>query len=203
MTGTLFVISAPSGAGKSTILHRVLADLPAVAFSVSHTTRKPRPGEEHGRDYFFVSPEEFASMREKGAFLEAAEVHGNWYGTSRQAVRDLQAQGLDVLLDIDVQGAEQVRAAGNTAVFLFIAPPSLAELERRLRGRGTDSEDVIRLRLANARRELLAASRYDHVIVNDDLDRAVAMVEAVILARRSQYRRGYDNTPIVLDTLVR
>jgi len=202
MSGMLFVVSAPSGAGKSTILHRVLAEIPAVAFSVSHTTRPPRPGEEHGRDYFFVSPDEFTAMRRAGAFLEAAEVHGNWYGTSRDAVGGLQAKGLDVLLDIDVQGAQQVRATGMPAVFLFIVPPSLAELETRLRGRGTDGEEVIRRRLANARQELLAASRYDHIVVNDDLDQAVAMVQAVILARRSQYRRGYDNTPLRLDELL-
>ncbi len=202
MNGTLFVVSAPSGAGKSTILRRVLAGIPAAAFSVSHTTRPPRPGEEHGRDYFFVSQEEFAAMRRSGAFLEAAEVHGNWYGTSRGAVEEMLGRGVDVLLDIDVQGALQVRAAGLVAVFVFIVPPSLAELERRLRGRGTDSDEVIRRRLANAREELLAASRYDHIVVNDDLDRAVAMVQAVILARRSQFRRGYDNSPLRLDAVL-
>ena len=202
MNGTLFVVSAPSCAGKSTILHQVLEEIPAVAFSVSHTTRSPRAGEAHGRDYFFVSQQEFAAMRRGGAFLEAAEVHGNWYGTSRGAVEEMLGRGVDVLLDIDVQGALQVRASGLAAVFIFIVPPSLTELERRLRGRGTDSDEVIRRRLANARQELRAASRYDHIVVNDELNQAVRMVEAVILARRSQFRRNYDNSPVRLDEVL-
>ena len=153
--GNLFVISAPSGAGKSTLLKRLLAEVPNLAFSVSHTTRAPRPGESNGREYHFVDRPTFARMRDDQAFLEWAEVHGNLYGTSRAAIEAQQAKGLDVFLDIDVQGARQLRDCGHPgAIFLFIAPPSWAELEKRLRGRGTDPEETVQLRLNNARREM-------------------------------------------------
>lgn len=197
--GQLFVISAPSGAGKTTILKTVLKELPAVGFSVSHTTRTPRPGEENGRDYFFVNREEFAALREAGDFLEWAEVHGNFYGTSEQAVDSHLASGRDLILDIDVQGAEQLKARpGLSATFIFIAPPTLTELKRRLSGRQTESAETIALRLQNATRELQAAERYDYIIINDDLDQARAMLTAIVLEKRAATRRGYDGKPLDL-----
>ena len=181
--GQLFIISAPSGAGKTTILRQVMADLPGLAFSVSHTTRAPRPGEVNGRDYHFVDRPSFERLRSAGDFLEWAEVHTNLYGTSRSAVADQLAAGLDVILDIDVQGARQIRGIpGLAALSLFILPPSLAELEKRLSGRGTDSPEVVRLRLENALREITACGDYDHRIINDRLAEAVEMVQAVILS---------------------
>ncbi|OGR00677.1 MAG: guanylate kinase [Deltaproteobacteria bacterium RIFOXYD12_FULL_55_16] len=188
--GKLFVISAPSGAGKSTLLKRLLAELPNLAFSVSHTTRAPRPGESNGREYHFVDRPTFAGMRTDQAFLEWAEVHGNLYGTSRAAIEAQQAKGLDVFLDIDVQGARQLRDYGHPgAIFLFIAPPSWAELERRLRSRGTDPEETVQLRLNNARREMAEADRYDYLIINDQLDKAVEALRAVVIAERCKARR--------------
>ncbi|MDA8159152.1 MAG: guanylate kinase [Desulfobacteraceae bacterium] len=202
--GQLFVVSAPSGAGKTTVLKAVLSTLPAVGFSVSHTTRPPRPGEVEGRDYFFVSSDEFSRRRQRGDFLEWAEVHGNLYGTSRQAVTDRLAQGQDCVLDIDVQGARQLREHRDlNPVFVFIAPPSLTELERRLTGRQTESAATLALRLANARTELAALDLYDYVIVNDDLSQAQTLLAALILERRARGRRGYDGRPLVLEALDR
>lgn len=192
MRGKLLVVSAPSGAGKSTILREVLAQTPALAFSVSHTTRAPRPGERDGVDYHFVSRETFLTMREAGAFLESAEVHGNGYGTGRQGVEAALASGVDIILDIDVQGARQVRQAMPEALTVFIVPPSWEELERRLRGRGTESEDKVRLRLANARQEVEEAPLYNFVVVNDRLDEAVTAFRSILLAERCRGRRGLD-----------
>ena len=200
--GNLFVISAPSGAGKSTILKRLLPLLPGLAFSVSHTTRPPRPGEKDGREYHFVDRPVFEKMRAEQAFLEWAEVHGNLYGTSRQAVLAQQSRGIDVFLDIDVQGAGQLRDQGDAgAIFLFIAPPSWQELERRLRGRGTDSEETVRLRLANARREMQDAGRYDYLIINDRLEEAVQDLRSVIIAERCRSRRSRTGQALDLEVL--
>ena len=197
--GTLFVISAPSGAGKTTLLKRIMATVPSLGFSVSHTTRPPRPGERNGVDYHFVSREEFATMREAGAFLEWAEVHTNLYGTSKQAVAEKLASGVDVFLDIDVQGARQVKTAGElAAVFLFVAPPSWQELEQRLSGRGTESAETVQIRLANARKEMAEAHWYDYLIVNDDLTAATAMLQAVILAERCRGRRDASGAPVAI-----
>jgi len=194
--GHLLVISAPSGAGKTTILKPILARIPAIAFSVSHTTRRPRPGEINGKDYFFVDADQFFAMRLDGDFLEWAEVHGNYYGTSQRAVMAQLAGGQDVILDIDVQGARQLQARQDLdATFIFIAPPSLAELERRLTGRQTETAETIALRLHNARQELQAANLYDYIIVNDDLDHAKSMLMAIILEKRAAARRGYDGKP--------
>jgi len=196
----LFVISAPSGGGKTTILRQVMADLPGLVFSVSHTTRAPRPGEEDGRDYHFVSREDFEKIaRAKPCgFLEWAEVHGNLYGTGRTAVETQMAAGSDVILDIDVQGAMQVRDAAEP-VMIFIAPPSLAELEARLRKRGTESEETIGLRLANACQELACIDQYDYLVVNDRLEDAVVALQAVIIAERSRRRRSPAGTPVSMD----
>lgn len=201
--GHLFVISAPSGAGKTTILKELLRRLPAIGFSVSHTTRPPRPGEVHGQDYFFVSKEQFTALIQAGDFLEWAEVHGNCYGTSGGAVNTKLEQGQDLILDIDVQGACQLKARQQEleATFIFISPPSLAELERRLRGRQTDTEETIALRLKNAGQELQAAPGYDYLIVNDDLEQARAMLTAIILEKRAAARRGFDGLPLNLEGL--
>jgi len=191
--GQLFIISAPSGAGKTTILKQVMADLPGLAFSVSHTTRPPRTGERAGHDYHFVDRPAFEKLQAAGDFLEWAEVHNNLYGTSRSAVAGQLAAGTDVLLDIDVQGARQVRGIAELApISLFILPPSLEELKKRLAGRGTDTPEVIGVRLDNALREIGECTDYDHRIVNDDLAEAVEMVKAVILAARSRSGRDRD-----------
>ena len=200
--GNLFVISAPSGAGKSTILKKLLAAVDNLAFSVSHTTRNPRPGERDGREYHFVDRATFEGMREKQAFLEWAEVHGNLYGTSRAAIEAQQAKGIDVFLDIDVQGAKQLRDGGHPgAIFLFITPPSLTELEKRLRGRGTDPEETVQLRLNNARREMEDADRYDYLVINDQLAEAVEVLRAVVIAERCKARRNPDGLPLDLAAL--
>ncbi len=195
--GNLFIISAPSGAGKSSILKKLLAVVDNLAFSVSHTTRAPRPGESNGREYHFVDRTTFEKMRGNQAFLEWAEVHGNLYGTSRAAIEAQQAQGIDVFLDIDVQGARQLREQQlQDSVFLFIAPPSWAELEKRLRGRGTDPEETVQLRLRNARREMEDAGRYDYLVINDQLDEAVDVLRAVVIAERCKGRRTPEGQPI-------
>ena len=172
--GLLLVLSAPSGCGKTTILNRVLSTLPGLVFSVSHTTRAPRPGEQNGIDYHFVDDATFLRMRDQDppGFLEWAEVHGNMYGTSVEEVERQQQNGLDVVLDIDVQGAVQVRDR-TAPVTIFIAPPSIEELERRLRGRGSETEAAIALRLHNAREELVCADTYEYLIINDRLGDAV------------------------------
>ncbi len=182
--GDLFVISAPSGAGKSTLCHRLIEETPNVGLSVSHTTRSPRRGEVDGVDYHFVSKEEFMNMVDQGEFLEWAKVHDNFYGTSRLSVMPMIEAGQEVLLDIDVQGAMQVRKSIPEAILIFILPPSLEILEQRLRNRGTDSEETIKLRLKNARSEMAAAPSYDYIIINDDLIRAVGDLQSIVLARR-------------------
>lgn len=194
ITGKLFILSAPSGTGKTTLLRKVMADVPGLAFSVSHTTRSPRSGEEDGVDYYFVSRGRFETMREQGAFLEWAEVHGNFYGTSGLSVFAQVSSGIDVVLDIDVQGAAILRASAKipatiSAASIFIAPPSLQELERRLRGRGTDNEETILLRLRNAGREMQEALAYDYLVVNDTLEQAIDTVRAIVIAERSRGHR--------------
>lgn len=189
--GNLFVISAPSGTGKTTILKRIISELQNVVFSISHTTREPRSGEKEGVDYFFVSRQSFETIKQRGDFLEWAEVHGNLYGTSSHAVHELTAQGKDIILDIDVQGARQVmEKEGNAAIFVFISPPSLHELERRLAKRGTESDSVIATRLKNAHTEMKSQDLYEYVIVNDQLDQAVEVLKSIIIAERSKKRRS-------------
>lgn len=196
-SGQLFIISAPSGAGKTTILKPVMADLPALSFSVSHTTRAARTGELDGQDYHFVSMVDFIKMRDNNDFLEFAEVHGNCYGTSLQAVIEQLESGIDVILDIDVQGAKQIKDNQDiNPVTIFIVPPSMAELKKRLTGRATDSEETIQLRLENATREMTSMAMYDHIIINDKLDEATEMVKAVILATRSRTKRDRSGGPL-------
>jgi len=179
----VFVITGPSGCGKSTLIKRVRRAVGGLGFSVSHTTRAPRPSEKDGVDYHFVSERVFARMIKTRKFLEHARVHGNLYGTSRAEVEAKGRRG-DVLLDIDVQGARQVRARVPGASLIFIMPPVSAELRRRLRGRREDSPEAVRRRLKNARAEVRAYAEFDYVVVNDDLDRAVAELKTVIAAAR-------------------
>jgi guanylate kinase len=195
--GKLFVISAPSGTGKTTLLKRVMAQLPNLSFSVSHTTRPPRPGERNGIDYHFISRTEFLSMIDQGLFLEHAEVHGNLYGTSRATIDRQRMAGIDVILDIDVQGASILRRSQQfEATSIFISPPSLAELEERLRGRGTESEETIAIRLANARIELQAVKEYEYLVINDLLEETVDLLSSIIVAERARAHRFPSGQPI-------
>lgn len=186
--GRLFVISAPSGAGKSTLVRRVIEARQDLKFSVSYTTREPRTGEREGKDYFFLSPADFERMREAGDFLEHAQVFGKWYGTGRRQVHDLCAAGHDVLLEIDWQGAQQVMTNDPDCLSIFILPPSMHELERRLRGRQTDSEAVITRRLAEATGDMEHWREFDHVVINDDLDRATADLLAILAGQSATTR---------------
>ena len=196
--GSIFIISAPSGTGKTTILRKIMAIVPNLAFSVSHTTRAPRGQEQDGLDYHFVDVETFTRMRDKGEFLEWAKVHDNFYGSSRTALEKQLNEGLDVFLDIDIQGMKLVKKQLADLVTVFIVPPSWEEQERRLRQRGTDSPETIVLRLANGRREIAFADLYDYLLVNDRLDKTVEVLRAIIWARRSQTRRAADGLPLAL-----
>ena len=186
MTGSLFIVSAPSGAGKSSLVKAALAEDKRLALSVSFTTRPPRAGEVNGREYHFVDRKTFDAMLARGDFLESAEVHGNRYGTSQKWISDTRAKGLDILLEIDWQGAQQVRKAFPDAVSVFILPPApvLPELERRLRGRGQDSEEDIQRRLRAAREEISHAPEFDYVIINKEFEEARRDLAAVVRATR-------------------
>lgn len=179
--GKLIVVVAPSGSGKSTLIKRLKKDLPQLEESVSTTTRAKRAGERHGEAYFFVDRSDFISMRDREEFLEWAEVHGNFYGTSKRFVEGRLASGKDLLFDLDVQGVDNIKKVfGDKARAIFIAPPSISELENRLRGRGTEAEEVIRLRIDNAKRELLREHDYDYHVVNDELEGAYSRLKAIV-----------------------
>lgn len=182
--GGIIVISAPSGAGKTTLLARLVRSVPGLRFSVSHTTRRPRPGEVEGREYFFVSRRAFGGMVKRREFVEWAEVHGHLYGTSWKALRQAQAGGDDILLDIDVQGHRQVRRRLPEAVSVFVLPPSFREMERRLRRRHSDDALEIERRLSDARREVQRWPEYDFLIVNDALRSADRALRSVVMAAR-------------------
>jgi guanylate kinase len=184
--GDLFIVSSPSGGGKTTLIRRLLADPPGepLHFAVSHTTRPMRAGETQRREYHFTSVSEFQRMVERDEFLEHNNVHDNIYGTSKAEVLPHLAAGEDVVLDIDVQGARDVRRAYPDAIMIFIAPSSQPELQRRLRLRGLDGEEIIRKRLINAAREIREALDYQYLIVNDDLDRATLELQSIVRARR-------------------
>lgn len=201
MTGSLFIVSAPSGAGKTTLVRMLIECDPAVRLSVSYTTRAPRQGEVDGRDYHFVDGGAFLAMRERGDFVENAQVHGHHYGTSRPWLEQKMTAGDDVLLEIDWQGARQVRRLFPGAVSIFVMPPSLAELERRLRGRGKDSEEVIRCRLANATEEMRHVADFDYVIVNKDLQAALEDLRAAVRASRLRYPVQRARHPECFETL--
>ncbi len=184
MPGNLYVVAAPSGAGKTTLVKLLLAQEADVRLSVSYTTRQPRPGEENGREYHFVEVDTFRTMIANGDFMEWAEVHGNYYGTSKTWIVNQMAAGTDVLLEIDWQGAQQVRALFPEAIGVFILPPSLEELERRLTGRATDAAEVIARRLAAAQAEMRHVGEFDYVIINDKLEQALADLRSVLQASR-------------------
>ncbi|SFN58538.1 guanylate kinase [Izhakiella capsodis] len=189
--GTLYIVSAPSGAGKSSLIQALLKTQPLydTQVSISHTTRCMRPGEQHGEHYFFVSHDEFRAMIERDAFLEHAEVFGNYYGTSREAIEQVLATGVDIFLDIDWQGAQQIRHKLPDARSIFVLPPSREELDRRLRGRGQDSEEVISRRMAQAVAEMDHYAEYDYLIVNDDFDLALSDLKTIIRAERLRIGR--------------
>ncbi len=182
MPGNLFIVSAPSGAGKTSLVGGMLATTPDVDLSISYTTRPPRPGERDGKDYHFVSRETFLAMAQHGDFLESAEIYGHLYGTSQSWIQAETAAGRDILLDIDWQGAAQVRRVFPDCISIFILPPSIQALEDRLKNRGKDSNEVIARRMRVACDEIAHVAEFDYVIINDDLDEAVKQLKAVIVA---------------------
>jgi len=195
MSGLLFIVSSPSGGGKTSLVKALLEAEPAVRLSVSYTTRAPRPGEVDGRDYHFVTVPEFERMLEAGEFLESAIIYGNHYGTSQNWIERERAEGRDVLLEIDWQGAQQVRRLMRQVVSIFILPPSPEVLETRLRGRRQDSEEVVARRLAAAREEIGHVSEYEYVIINDDFDRAALDLRSIIRAERLKLARQLASNP--------
>lgn len=199
--GNVFIISAASGTGKTTLVSRLTAHNPQIRVSISHTTRPPRDNEQHGKHYYFTTREHFTELVGQGAFLEHAEVFGNLYGTSAAAVQEMCAQGLDVILEIDVQGAEQVRKALPEAVSIFILPPSLAVLEQRLRNRQTDSEEVIARRLSEAEQEIRYAFAFDYIVVNNDLVQAESDLLHIFKAQRLLLRNQTLNVEKILQNL--
>ena len=188
MSGLLFVITAPSGAGKSSLIDALLKDDPRLKISISYTTRAPRPGEANGREYHFVDDKTFIAMLERGEFLEAAEVHGYRYGTSQAVIRDALGRGEDLVLEIDWQGAQQVRRLYPACKGVFILPPSVAELERRMRARGQDSDEVIRRRMSSAEDEISHAPEFNYAIINKDFDEAKRELQAIIRVERLKPR---------------
>lgn len=187
--GILFVVSSPSGGGKGTLIQRVLKQVPNLSYSVSFTTRAPRNGEVNGREYFFVTTEQFEEMIGAEAFLEWAHVHSKLYGTARQQVLKEISEGRDIILEVDVQGAASVRALMADSVSIFILPPSFEVLKQRLKARGTDSPEELDLRLRNAHLELKDYSAFEYVILNDDLDRAANQMTAIVHAERARLNR--------------
>ena len=187
MTGHLYIVAAPSGAGKTTLVRLLLEKDPDINVSISSTTRLPRTGESDGREYHFVGVQNFLDMVSQGEFLEWAEVHGNYYGTSKRWIEKEMEAGRDVLLEIDWQGAQQVRKVFPKAIGIFILPPSLEELKSRLSGRGTDSAETIARRFAAARDEMRHVDEFDYVIINDDLQQALDNLRSIVCASRLQY----------------
>lgn len=187
--GVLFVISAPSGTGKTTLCKQIVATIPGLWHSVSYTTRKPRPGETHGQEYFFTDEQHFQAMVERNEFVEFAHVYGNWYGTPRKAVTDKIEQGTDVLLEIDVQGALTVKKKFDDAVYIFILPPSLEVLRSRLQGRASDSKEEIQRRLMKVKEEVWSFREYHYIVRNDDLAQSLRELETIFVAERLKTSR--------------
>ena len=202
MSGHLFIVSAPSGAGKTTLVRLLLEKDPGIRVSISSTTRPPRTGENDGREYHFVDVQYFLEMVSRGDFLEWAEVHGNYYGTSRHWIEAEMSAGRDVLLEIDWQGAQQVRKAFPSAIGIFILPPSLEELKSRLSGRGTDSAETIARRIAAARDEMRHVDEFDYVIINDDLQQALDNLRSIVSATRLQYTTQRERHSSLFATLL-
>ena len=203
MTGALYIVSAPSGAGKTSLVSKLLDADELVKKSVSYTTRAPRPGEEDGRHYHFVSVKAFEDMRKRGELLEHALVHGNHYGTSRLTVETERAAGLDVLLEIDWQGAAQIRRLNYEVVAIFVLPPSIPALEARLRKRAQDSPEVINRRVAAARGEIEHAVEFDYVIINDELDRAAQDLISIVRTERLRLPRQLSRHPDLIKRITR
>jgi guanylate kinase len=200
MKGNLIIISSPSGGGKGTLIKEVLKIVPNIGYSVSYTTRAMRDGEVDGRDYFFVSKAEFSALIEKDEFLEFAEVHGNLYGTSVNQVYDETSKGNDIILEIDVQGADSIRRKMPDAVGIFILPPSFEVLRRRLTNRATENQDDLALRLRNSLGEVRQFEKFDYVVINDEVKRATADLQNIILAERLTGIRQMDTIQGILDS---
>ncbi len=194
-SGSVFMVVAPSGAGKSTLVNALLQQEPAITLSISYTTRDPRPGEQHGREYYFTSREDFETRQQQNEFLEWAEVHGNFYGTSRLTIADKIEKGNDVLLEIDWQGAQQVREQFPQAVGIFILPPSIAALEERLHKRGQDEPHIITRRILAAGGEIAHAPEFDYVIINNEFASALSDLTAVVKAARCRFSRQAARNP--------
>jgi guanylate kinase len=188
--GLIFIISAPSGTGKTTLLRKVMSELSGLRFSISHTTRPPRANEREGEDYFFVSPNIFQEMVERGEFLEWAEVLGNRYGTPKKNITCLETEEIDLILDVDTQGARRIVEKIDSTILIYILPPSLKSLQERLKKRGLDSPDWIQFRLANARRDMEEARWYHYVIVNKRIEETVEELKAIIIAERCRKRKN-------------
>ncbi len=200
MLGNLFIISSPSGGGKGTLIREVLRIVPNIGYSISFTTRKIRVGEEHGKHYFFVGREEFENLIERGEFLEYAEVHGNFYGTSKTQVEKVTNDGRDVILEIDVQGANSIRAKMPKAVSIFILPPSFEVLKTRLVLRQTESDDELVVRLRNSRGEVEDYKDFDYIIINDEVKKATNDLKTAILAERLRKDRQLEKIETILET---
>ena len=201
-TGTLYIISAPSGAGKTSLVKAMLGELEGASVSVSHTTRAMRPGEENGVDYHFIDKPEFEAMVARDDFLEHAQVFDNYYGTSKAGVQAQLAAGQDVILEIDWQGARQVRDWQPEAVSIFVLPPSREALEERLRGRGTDSDEIIQRRMRDAVSEMSHYPEYDYLVINDRFETALVELKAILLAQRQRLARQQARHPALLEGLL-
>ena len=201
MSGNLFIISAPSGAGKTSLVHALLNINPEIDLSVSYTTRNPRPGERDGKDYHFVSREIFSAMARRGEFLESAEVYGNLYGTSQTWISHEIAKGRDILLEIDWQGAAQVRRMFPECISIFIIPPSMEALEQRLKGRGKDNDEIIARRMEAVREDTAHVAEFDYVIINDNLNEALRELNAVVLSVRLRCARQLARHQVLINQL--
>jgi guanylate kinase len=197
---TVFIISAPSGSGKSTLVHRLLNTVPNLEFSISYTTRAPRPSEENGKDYIFISRKDFEDRLARGEFLEFAEVFGNYYGTNRASFESAAHHNKDLVLDIDVQGARQLKVAIPQAISIFVLPPSRDVLEQRLRSRSQDSEEVIQRRLRGAAEEVQNYSQYDFVLINRDIEEASARLATIVKAERLRKARMEEEVGPILES---
>jgi len=197
---TVFIISAPSGSGKSTLVHRLLKSVPHLAFSISYTTRPPRPAETPGVDYIFISRKDFEDRLARGEFLEYAEVFGNYYGTNRETFESATHQGQDLVLDIDVQGARQLKVAIPQAISIFVLPPSRDVLEQRLRSRSQDTEEVIQRRLRGAAEEVQNYTQYDFVLINRDIEEASARLATIVKAERLRKARMEEEVRPILES---
>jgi guanylate kinase len=197
---TVFIISAPSGSGKSTLVHQLLKTVPSLAFSISYTTRQPRASETDGKDYIFISRKDFEARLARGEFLEYAEVFGNFYGTNRETFESATHQGKDLVLDIDVQGARQLKVAIPQAISIFVLPPSRDVLEQRLRSRSQDSEEVIQRRLRGAAEEVQNYTQYDFVLINRDIEEASARLATIVKAERLRKARMEEEVGPILES---